>query len=302
MVVRRAPPPTDDAGEGLLDGASRRSGCSTKDVDDGARCPGVPRGAGPRECAEAVEVLCTSYLLTGIPAAASRAAVSSGVYCGMLVGGAGGGVLADGRGGAASCATRARGRHGFSVPRRPRRVDGAVGRGHVLLARLGRARRGAPPLRAAAEVSDGPKRGRGIAFVASFWMVGGVFAAALAMGLLPDDLRCDWSARAALWRLRGLLGPAVGGVGVVFPRAARASGRSSTPRLGPRRRTAPPSERDEPRVFLFLAVAFWGLYFGYYGLATWITVIVDEAHIGNTYVVALYYAAANLPATPLPTR
>lgn len=97
MVARRAPPPTDDAGEGLLDGTSRRSGCSTKDVDDGGPLPwGCLVALGLANAAEAVEVLCTSYLLTGIPAAASRAAVSSGVYCGMLVGGVCGGVLADG--------------------------------------------------------------------------------------------------------------------------------------------------------------------------------------------------------------
>ncbi|KAH8069896.1 hypothetical protein JL721_5431 [Aureococcus anophagefferens] len=120
------------------------------------------------------------------------------------------------------------------------------------------------------------------------------------MGLLPDDLRVDWSASAAApWRVYAACSALPSAAsGVVF--LARGAGErkvlDAAARAPPADGARASSERDERRrVFLFLAVAFWGLYFGYYGLATWITVIVDEAHIGNTYVVALYYAAANLP-------
>ena len=39
-----------------------------------------------------------------------------------------------------------------------------------------------------------------------------------------------------------------------------------------------------------MACTFFGLYFGYYGLSTWIAVLVDSAGIGDAYTVAIYYA------------
>ena len=54
----------------------------------------------------------------------------------------------------------------------------------------------------------------------------------------------------------------------------------------------PPPER---RLLAIMACTFFGLYFGYYGLSTWIAVLVDSAGIGDAYTVAIYYALATLP-------
>ena len=109
-MMRRTPPPLDEAAESLVAGdeTSRLSGCKRGEVGSSGALPWLALSAlGLANAAEAVEVLCTSYLLTGIRSAESRAAVSSGVYCGMLVGGVFGGLLADGRpGGAAAPRTR----------------------------------------------------------------------------------------------------------------------------------------------------------------------------------------------------
>ena len=44
-----------------------------------------------------------------------------------------------------------------------------------------------------------------------------------------------------------------------------------------------------------LGVTYWGLNFGYYGLATWITVVLAKVGVKDVYGVALLYAGANLP-------
>ena len=44
-----------------------------------------------------------------------------------------------------------------------------------------------------------------------------------------------------------------------------------------------------------LSVTYWGLNFGYYGLATWITVLLAKVGVRDVYGVALLYASANLP-------
>jgi len=42
-------------------------------------------------------------------------------------------------------------------------------------------------------------------------------------------------------------------------------------------------------------VTYWGLNFGYYGLTTWITVVLAKVGVPDVYGVALLYAAANVP-------
>ena len=39
----------------------------------------------------------------------------------------------------------------------------------------------------------------------------------------------------------------------------------------------------------------WGLNFGYYGLATWITVLLSDAGVHDVFKVAFMYACANAP-------
>ena len=82
-------PPTEDTREALLEDTAP----STRLLPWAAlACLGAANAA------EAVEVLCASYLLKGLKGAPARAAVSSGVYAGMLVGGVGGGLLGDAKG------------------------------------------------------------------------------------------------------------------------------------------------------------------------------------------------------------
>ena len=86
-------PPTEDTREALLEDTAP----STRLLPWAAlACLGAANAA------EAVEVLCASYLLKGLKGAPARAAVSSGVYAGMLVGGVGGGLLGDAKGRARS--------------------------------------------------------------------------------------------------------------------------------------------------------------------------------------------------------
>mmetsp|Transcript_12943 Transcript_12943/g.15465 ORF Transcript_12943/g.15465 Transcript_12943/m.15465 type:complete len:525 (-) Transcript_12943:109-1683(-) len=47
--------------------------------------------------------------------------------------------------------------------------------------------------------------------------------------------------------------------------------------------------------FLALLVIWFSLSFGYYGLATWITVLFDDIGLSNVYSASFLYAAANLP-------
>ena len=85
-------PPAEDTQEALLDATPRQ-----------ALLPWAALAClGAANAAEAVEVLCASYLLKGLKGAPARAAVSSGVYAGMLVGGVGGGLLGDAKGRARS--------------------------------------------------------------------------------------------------------------------------------------------------------------------------------------------------------
>mmetsp|Transcript_15745 Transcript_15745/g.51458 ORF Transcript_15745/g.51458 Transcript_15745/m.51458 type:complete len:519 (-) Transcript_15745:341-1897(-) len=49
------------------------------------------------------------------------------------------------------------------------------------------------------------------------------------------------------------------------------------------------------RKLLTMSVTYWGLNFGYYGLATWITVVLAKVGVKDVYGVALLYAGANLP-------
>ena len=44
-----------------------------------------------------------------------------------------------------------------------------------------------------------------------------------------------------------------------------------------------------------LMLAWFGLNFGYYGLATWVTVLLEASGVSNAYAVAVLYASANLP-------
>ena len=54
-------------------------------------------------------------------------------------------------------------------------------------------------------------------------------------------------------------------------------------------------ERERARYLLPLALVWFGQSFGYYGMATWVTVLLSDAHVGNAYQATLYFAAAAFP-------
>ena len=273
-------PPTEDTREALLDAIPRST----------ALLPWAALAClGAANAAEAVEVLCASYLLKGLKGAPARAAVSSGVYAGMLVGGVGGGLLGDAKGRARSICLAMLlafvGGVGAAL-------SGSVGAMACWRVVAGAGVGGAtPPLFAlASELSNGPARGRGVAFVASHWMLGSLFAAILAKATLPADIEVDFSSYEGVWRRYAFVCalPSLGVALLFFFRRNldRGSSRSAM------ELDFPPPER---RLLAIMGCTFFGLYFGYYGLSTWIAVLVDSAGIGDAYTVAIYYALATLP-------
>ena len=274
-------PPTEDTREALLEDTAP----STRLLPWAAlACLGAANAA------EAVEVLCASYLLKGLKGAPARAAVSSGVYAGMLVGGVGGGLLGDAKGRARSICLAMLlafvGGVGAAL-------SGSVGAMACWRVVAGAGVGGAtPPLFAlASELSNGPARGRGVAFVASHWMLGSLFAAVLAKATLPTNIEVDFSSYDGVWRRYAFICalPSLG-VAVLFlfqHNLDRGSSSRSAPAMD-----FPPPER---RLLAVMVCTFFGLYFGYYGLSTWIAVLVDSAGIGDAYTVAIYYALATLP-------
>ena len=48
-----------------------------------------------------------------------------------------------------------------------------------------------------------------------------------------------------------------------------------------------------------LLLCWWGLNFGYYGLSTWISVVISKLQLGNAYLITLMYQAASAPANAL---
>ena len=272
--------PAEDTQEALLDATPRQ-----------ALLPWAALAClGAANAAEAVEVLCASYLLRGLKGAPARAAVSSGVYAGMLVGGVGGGLLGDAKGRARSICLAMLlafvGGVGAAL-------SGSVGAMACWRVVAGAGVGGAtPPLFAlASELSNGPARGRGVAFVASHWMLGSLFAAILAKATLPADIEVDFSSYEGVWRRYAFICalPSLG-VAVLFG-FRRNLDRGSSSRSAPAMDFPPP----ERRLLAIMACTFFGLYFGYYGLSTWIAVLVDSAGIGDAYTVAIYYALATLP-------
>jgi MFS family permease len=309
-----------------------------------ARTPGDPRevglsrtarvslvylAIGLTNAAEAVEVLSAGYLLERVTDNDSaRTAVAVGVYVGMLIGGLTSGILSDRFGRAivlrwsvaiaAAAATAS-----AVVPNLPLMVlcrlasGGGVGAATPPLFSL--AVELAPPGRAATAVS----------IVASFWMVGSLFAAGAALAILGPtaDDPPTWSASAS-WRRFALV---CASLPLVSTALCFACVRDSTIEVltAPRARISSsggggdgaeaPSSLQIAEVVLLpqreawwsvcsrlvlrrgspmlpLMLAWFGLNFGYYGMATWVTVLLGKSFAGgDTYSMALLYASANLP-------
>lgn len=260
-------------------------------------CLGLANGA------EAVEVLSAGYILGGLKG--WRSAISSGVYAGMLFGGLLSGFIAD----------RSRRR---SQTLRNAMVVAFVGsflaafspNAETLFACRVVAGCGVgaatPPLFAlAAEVSPTTVRGACVTYVASWWMIGSIFAATMAKIILvsPESFEVDFSTFRlfASWRLYALT--------CAVPALISASSCSTYlsndhPKTTSHALLSASSEenvedggcRKRRSKLLTLGMTFWGLNFGYYGMATWITVVLSKVgFVTDVYSIALVYAAANVP-------
>lgn len=262
-----------------------------------ARCPGGERlfvalsCLGLANAAEAVEVLSAGYILNGL-SGQWRSGISSGVYTGMLVGGLVSGYLAD------------RSRARVQSLRRAMVVAflGASlaafspGPAFLLVCRVvAGAGVGAatPPLFAsAAELAPARVRGSCITFVAAWWMVGSLVAAGLAKIVLVSTSRLDveWTVEPSRWRLYALT--------CALPSLAALLCSYYVPE-GSEETHVPLVSEEKPRrdrrKLGLLSITYWGLNFGYYGLATWISVVLTRVGVKDVYGVAMLYAAANLP-------
>ncbi|KAJ8608723.1 hypothetical protein CTAYLR_009666 [Chrysophaeum taylorii] len=255
---------------------------------------------GAANAAEAVEVLSAGYILGGLDGA-WRAGISSGVYCGMLLGGLLSGYVADKSRRRAASLQRAMivafaGASLAAFSPSPAmllvcRVVAGAGVGAAT-----------PPLFAlAAEVSPSAIRGACITYVAAWWMVGSIFAAGLAKIVLVSTtkLSVDFDLEPSRWRLYALACAAP----ALLAAVACALNVRDSPTPVETSLLGTPRSDPEPRRHTFfgrrklaaLGVAYWGLNFGYYGLATWISVVLARVGVKDVYGTALLYAAANVP-------
>lgn len=291
---------------------------------EGGRLLRVLTCLGASNAAEAVEVLCAGYILSGL-SNKWRSLISSGVYTGMLLGGLVSGYMADrsqqrSRSLQISLLIAFAGSALAAFSPNPEtllacRVTAGAGVGAAT-----------PPLFAlAAEVSPTPIRGACITYVASWWMLGSMFAAALAKLVLVSTKRLDvdfdepwvlspWRCYALICSAPAMLSFLACYLNVQDGRLwstliAEESAVVANPIVGiqqQQRENAlePHSEEHRPnrlrlpcnrKKLLTLGTTYWGLNFGYYGMATWISVVLAKVGVRDVYGTTLLYAAANVP-------
>lgn len=262
---------------------------------------------GLANASEAVEVLSAGYILGGL-SGDWRSAISSGVYAGMLLGGLVSGYWADRSQGRVRSLRLALlvafcGAGSSAASPNPEtlllcRVVAGFGVGAAT-----------PPIFAlAAELSPTPIRGACITYVAAWWMVGSIFAASAAKIVLVSatKLHVDFGLTWSSWRLYALICALPAMMAEVA--CSVQVGDRARPPIAVEEMAAPmvPEAtaaaargglhlRCNRRVLLTLSATYWGLNFGYYGMATWITVVLAKVGIKDVYGTALLYAAANVP-------
>lgn len=292
---------------------------------EGGRLLRVLSCLGASNAAEAVEVLCAGYILGGL-SGNWRSLISSGVYTGMLLGGLVSGYMADrsqqrSKSLQISLLVAFAGSALAAFSPNPEtllacRVTAGAGVGAAT-----------PPLFAlAAEVSPTPIRGACITYVASWWMLGSIFAAAFAKLVLVSTKRLDvnfdepwvlspWRCYALICSAPAMLSCLACYLNVQDGRlwstlVAEESAIVANPIAGiqqqQQRENAlePHSEEHRPnrlrlrcnrKKVLTLGTTYWGLNFGYYGMATWISVVLAKVGVRDVYGITLLYAAANVP-------
>lgn len=166
-----------------------------------------------------------------------------------------------------------------------------------------------PPLFAlASEVAPHGRSGPAIVAVASAWTAGQMATAGLALLILGEageeaPPTWDWDARWRTFALVASLVPA-SATGAAYcivrdPRAVNGSPVLRTANARPLRALRGVYVnmlRSAAGMLLPLAVVWFGLNFGYYGMSTWVTVLLINSGVKGAYYVSLLYAAAQLPA------
>ena len=275
--------------------------------------------------AEAVEVLSAgSILQRASDDAAGQTAIAAGVFVGMLFGGFASGAVADtvGRAYALRWALTLAFVAAASAALAPNLPS------LVLLRVLAGTGVGAatPPLFAlATENAPVGRTGPAITLVASFWMVGAVIAAALALLMLGSSADAPpsvgWSES---WRGFALACSVVPAISTTLAWTVNLTPPSIPQEISPspslndsiadqpttplppaaepmtlRRVLTTLSAPAERAALLPLCLVWAGLNFGSYGLSTWITTLLTHAGVRDPYLVALLYAVAMLPGNLL---
>ena len=266
--------------------------------------------------AESVEVLSAGYILGQVTTDKDlQTQVAVSVYVGMAIGGILSGAASDhlGRVGVLRTALGLGVLATLAVAVAPNFAVLIIGRWCSGFA-VGAA---TPPLFALVPDLVPPEwSGFSITIVACFWMAGSLFAATLALAILPEPLGdtpqasspWDWDSP---WRMFSLACSAVpiAATLLVHCYVRQPAGMPSYPNA----MSTPSSASCSPhavkaaagtslqlliearRALLPLVLTWWGLCFGYYGLSTWISVLVADLKLGNTYLITLMYAAASAP-------
>ena len=273
--------------------------------------------------AEAVEVLSAGFMLqraTDDPA--GQTAIAVGVFVGMLVGGFASGAVADTIGRVPAL------RWSLSLATVAAALASAAPSlpALVLLRVLAGTGVGAatPPLFAlATECAPVGRTGRAVTLVASFWTVGSIITAGLALLMLSGSADAPasfgWSES---WRSFALACSVVPAVATALAFTVDLS-----PRVSPQMSTAATLDDQSPppppptvttgmtlpwilsarrvldtlcaaearAALLPLCLVWAGLNFGSYGLSTWMTTLLSNAGVDDPYYVSLLYAAAMLP-------
>ena len=262
--------------------------------------------------AEAVEVLSAGYILvqlTDVPR--ERTMIALSVFGGMLVGGLLSGQLADriGRSTAlrvamllATCAMLfAAAAPNLTSLMACRACSGfGVGAATPALFAL------------AVELAPRGRSGQAVTLVASFWMVGSLAVASLAYVFMRPQLdganvdldlpSMSWSAP---WRRFAIACAALPTAATILVFACV----KDAPRWNSVAQDTAAEKQHaactvlldrlaaQRRALLALMLTWFGLSFGYYGLATWVTLLLRQSGIHDEYAVAILYAAATLPGS-----
>lgn len=289
--------------------------------------------------ADAVEIMCIGYILANFEEGITiqeKELLSASSFVGMLIGGIFCGLLSDVVGrkpcllGALSINAVAGFLSAFALTTNGlivMRVIGGIGIG------------GSIPtvFTIGAEIFPSVVRGELLTVVASFWMVGSIFVGLTAWLMLGDDFSGQRISPALNWRHFAMVCSIPAAVAFLMvallvpesPRFLVSRGElkramsSLSSMTGLQQQLTSPNRAYEVKdssafdraplgsslmsllrppllpITLTMAVTWFCLCFGTYGISTWITILFNEIGLGNPYACTFIYALANLPGNIL---